>query len=330
MKTNPTLFLIILSAAYMLGLLGCKSNSGGSNSIVPAINCNFPPSESNFGYSYSWVEDQFMQASYSNENIVCNFMSVDPIATNILLIDKYHTVKVISDNRATGQIAIFNKKILFTDSKNGYPSCLDIETLQSEVVERNNTFYCYEFSFSPVGSKFAYKARNEKDISNSYIFIRDSSLVKIDSINFFDLALEDWKKLTWLNEHTLLYVFQNNEMEFGIKQFSLKTRQVETIFQSTITNNKDIIRSMLYSEQMGGIYFCDGNSINKIDLRNPFLQKIKSSCDSLEYCTLSQYTPNLLLVDKVTRTKKSEMNIEEKHALFSLNPITLEEKLIMK
>lgn len=314
----------------MIGLLGCKSNSGGSNSITPAINCNFPPSESNFGYSYSWVEDQFIQASYSNENIVCNFISVDPVATNILLIDKYSTVKVISDKRAIGQVAIFNNKILFTDSKNGYASCLDIETNQSEIFESSNTFFCYEFSFSPNGSKFAYKARNEIDISNSYIFIRDSSLVKTDSIKYFDVAIEDWTKLTWLNEHILLYAFENNKLQFGIKQFNLKTRQVETIYQSTITNNKDIIRSMLYSEQMGGIYFCDGNSINKIDLQNQVLQKIKSSCDSLEYCTLSHYSPNLLLVDKVTRTKKSEMIIEEKHAIFSLNPITLEEKLILK
>jgi len=322
--------LISILIIYSSITIFCNKKSIIKESQIPVIDCNFPPSQSEFGYSYVLVGNQYKEPCYSDEKIVCNYLDTDPFIKSILIIDKSKNIIPIINSNAIGKVAFFNTKFLYTDSKNSVSYLYDIVTSKSVSFETGKTFFCTEFSFSPNGSKFVYKAENKNDLRNSYIFIRDSNLVKIDSINYFDLALETWTKITWINEHVLIFAFEGNNQNNGIKLFDLNKRQVETIFTSTITNSKDLIRSLDYSSLMECAFFCDGKYIYKINLPNSSLNKIKSSCDSLEYYSLSNYTPNLLLVDKITRTKKDEMNIDEKHSLYSLDPITLEEKLIIQ
>ncbi|OYU97479.1 MAG: hypothetical protein CFE21_04080 [Bacteroidetes bacterium B1(2017)] len=322
--------LISISILVTLALVACKKKSVNVDSSNPIIDCNFAPSQSNFGYSYFWVGKQYTQPSYSKDNIVCNYLNTETNENELLLINKDNSIRLLTSAKASGKFTFFNNKIIFRDALTGYVNYYDIETDQTKVLEAGKTFFCSEFSFSPDGSKFAYEAQNQDNIKESYIFIRDSNLLKVDSINYFDLALEKWTKISWINDHTLLYVFQNNKLLYGMKQFDLTTRKVETIYEATNTNNKDIIKSITYSVPMDCVFFCDGNGIKKISLQNTIPVNIKSSCDSLEYSSLSTYTSNLLVLEKVTRTKINEMRIDEKHSLYSLNPQTLEEKLIIK
>gem|GEM_PF-6932206 len=254
MKNNCKILSLSLFIAISILFLSCNRKSSGSDSIGPILNCDFPPSQSNFGYSYYRVGNQYTEPSYSNGNIVCNFLSTEPFTTKIVIIDQNIGLNTLLQVRAIGNVPVFNKKILYTDSKLGSSSMYDFENSISRVFETGKNYFCTEFNFSPDGSKFVYKAENVNDLSKSYIFIRDTSLFMHDSIKYFDYGLETWTKITWMNDHTLLYAYQNDKEETGIKQFDLNTRNIEFVYKTKIINNKSQIRSIIYSTQLNCIF----------------------------------------------------------------------------
>lgn len=326
--------LLVELGFLLLVFSGCKTNTQNIELIQKKLDCDFPPSQSSFGYEKKWVGNQFL-GPVSDEIILARFLNMDTIPSwgGLAFIEPSGNYTFIYNKFISSNISTKGNKILFRADQGNQPYLFDWTQNTNKPIETNPKRSCSNFQFNATGSKFLYTCEDRNELINPLLIIRDSALNLVDSFYYLQIENVRWNNFVWINDTLLAFSSENSEATFSkIGLFNLKNRIATIIYQTPILSQKDFVTTIAANGlNYSNLYFCNGHGVYRLNLTSKLIdQEVLQSCDSLEYSSVSIYNSSTLLLEKTTRTKKSEMILEEKRSVFLYNHITKTETLLVK
>ncbi|OYU94608.1 MAG: hypothetical protein CFE21_15125 [Bacteroidetes bacterium B1(2017)] len=284
------------------------------------VNCNFPESQSQFGYSFYEVGNQYYNPISSGNGIYTKFFNSNTNMEGIALINDSNKVQIISNRKAASKISCSTTGLLWTDYLTRETKLYSFFNNSDAVFENSPNREISNLCFNRNGTKFMYMCKMRDDITKTLLIIRDISFNELDSFRVNDFVPEAWYNLVWINDDVIAMSFYNPvEETIGIHYLNIKTKKLLTPYVTPFTAQKFAITSVLWSSINQSLYFCDGFAISKIPYPGSARTISFNSCDTLTLLSLSSSAGTKAFAEIVTRKKKSEIRIEEKHSIYTID-----------
>ena len=319
-------YLII---AFLLFYFGSCRKNRISETPIPVeiidsptivVNCNLPESQSQFGYSFYEVGNQYYNPISSGNRVYAKFSYQNTNMEGIALISDSNKVLIVSDRKAASKISCSHTGILSTDYLNRETKLHSFITNSDAIFENSLIREVSNLCFNKNGTKFMYMCKRMDDLTKTLLIIKDVSLNTIDSFKVNDFVPETWSNLEWINDDVIAMSFYNPvDVTTGIHYLNTKTRKLLTPYCTPFTAQKSAITSVYWSSFNQSVYFCDGYAINKMPFPGNSRTISFNSCDTLTFLSLSYRTGTMAFAEVVTRKKKSEIRVEEKHSIYTID-----------